>query len=219
MSENENQLNQQELYEVLEKLISPQPNQREEALDQLYTKGLFTVSPLAAYLLATRVVDNDIEVRYHAIRYLGSLLDYERPGNAVFNEQTLKYVHNFFLEVDETEVKKILEIADIYLAAENFIKNILKICSCAGQILGGIVNDRKNPPNLRRQAVFFSGEIGFVEMVPILENLIQRTEKSRKRSNRTLSSEQLHEEEELLIKAIVALDKMKSGPVEKKLEI
>lgn len=215
MGENEKRLNNQGLWDAAEKLISPRSNLREEALDQLYSTGTFAYSPLAAYLLATRVADNDIEVRFHAIQYLGSLLEYDRPENRVFDDRALKYVHRFFVEIEKSQAEKILEVAEIYLAAESSIINIFKICSCAGPVLSGIVNDRKCAPYLRQQAVFFSGEIGLVEMVPVLENLIQRMEKSRRKPDRTLSYEQLQEEEELYIKAVVALDKMKSSPVEK----
>jgi hypothetical protein len=76
------------------------------------------------------------------------------------------------------------------------------------------VNDRKKAPYLRQQAIFFSGEIGLVEMVPVLENLIQRIGKSRNKPDRTISSERLHEEELLFTNAVIALEKLKSGPVE-----
>jgi hypothetical protein len=214
MSKNADHLTEEDLFQAAERLISPRPRLRDNALDQLYSNGVFSASPLAAFLLATRVADKDIEVRFHAIQYLGKLLDYERAGNQVFNDQTLEIVHGFFLEIGVDQIEKILEIAELYLSAESSILNIFKICSCAGRLLSGIVNDRKKAPYLRQQAIFFSGELGLVEMVPVLENLILRIDKSRKKSDRTISSERLSEEEILYTKAVVALEKLKSGPVE-----
>ena len=210
MSDSEDQINYQVLWRAAEKLVSPQPVLRDEGLDYLFNEGVFSNSPLAAFLLATRITDDDLEVRFHAIQYLGSLLDFEGSKNGVFTDQPLKYVHSYLLGFGENQIAQMLEVAEAYFSAENAIVNILKICSYAGILLSGIVNDRKKPPYLRRKAVYFSGEIGLVEMVPVLENLILRIEKNRTRPDRALSSSLKKEEEELYTEAVVALDKMKS---------
>jgi len=211
MTEKLRQIKNLEIWIAAEKLISLQPGQREEGLDYLFAENVFCESPLAAYLLATRITDDDLEVRFHSIQYLGILLDYEGSENPGFNDQALKYVHNYLIHLGEREIRQILEVAEAYLSAEEAITNILKMNSYAGSLLSGIVNDRKNSSYLRQQAVYFGGEVGLVEMVPILENLILRIEKRRKKLGRALSAEQIQEEEELYATAVTALEKMKSS--------
>ncbi|MCK5795212.1 MAG: hypothetical protein KAH12_10930, partial [Anaerolineales bacterium] len=70
----------QRLWETAEGLISPDPYLRESALDQFKEiDGLYR-SPLIAYLLVSRISEPDLEIRFHLIKLLGSLMDYDSPG-------------------------------------------------------------------------------------------------------------------------------------------
>jgi len=200
-----------EIWIAAENLVSAMPLEREQALDFLRDKGIFKSSPLAAYLLATRTIDEDLEVRYHSIQILGELLDFEDSSGMGLTDLALKHVHGFFAQIGKDQMIRLLEVRESYLAAENALLNIFKIFSYAGDILSGIVNDRKIPASIRQVAIFLGGEAGFLELVPVFQNLIQRIEKSRERVGRDLAEKLLKEEDVIYSSAVVALGKLISG--------
>jgi hypothetical protein len=200
-----------EIWIAAENLVSAMPLEREQALDFLRDKGIFISSPLAAYLLATRTIDEDLEVRYHSIQILGELLDFEDSSGMGLTDLALKHVHGFFAQIGKDQMIRLLEVRESYLAAENALLNIFKIFSYAGDILSGIVNDRKIPASIRQVAIFLGGEAGFLELVPVFQNLIQRIEKSRERVGRDLAEKLLKEEDVIYSSAVVALGKLISG--------
>ena len=200
-----------EIWIAAENLVSAMPLEREQALDFLRDKGIFRSSPLAAYLLATRTIDEDLEVRYHSIQVLGELLDFEDSSGMGLTDLALKHVHGFFAQIGKDQMIRLLEVRESYLAAENALLNIFKISSYAGDILSGIVNDRKIPTSIRQVAIFLGGEAGFLELVPVFQNLILRIEKSRERAGRDLAEKLLIEEDVIYSSAVVALGKLISG--------
>jgi len=200
-----------EIWIAAENLVSANPLEREQALEFLKEEGIFKISPLAAYLLATRTTDEDLEVRYHSIQVLGELLDFEDSRGIGLTDLALKHVHGYFAQIGKDQMIRLLEAGESYLAAENALLNIFKISSYAGDILSVIVNDRKIPNSIRLQAIFFGGEAGFLELVPVFRNLVQRIEKSRERARRKLAEKLLKEEDVIYSSAIVALGKLISG--------
>ncbi len=200
-----------EIWIAAENLVSAMPLKREQALDFLRDKGIFRSSPLAAYLLATRTIDEDLEVRYHSIQALGELLDFEESSGLGLTDMALMHVHGFFAQIGKDQMIRLLEVRESYLAAENALLNIFKISSYAGDILSGIVNDRKIPASIRQAAIFFGGEAGFLELVPVFQNMVQKIEKSRVRAGRNLAGKLLKEEDIIYSSAVVALGKLISG--------
>ncbi len=200
-----------EIWIAAENLVSIEPLKRDQALDFLKEEGIFNSSPLAAYLLATRTTDEDLEVRYHSVQILGELLDIEDSPGMCLTDSALKHVHGFFAQIGKDQMIRLLEVGEVYLAAENALLNIFKISSCAGNILSGIVNDRKIPASIRQQAIFFGGRAGFLELILVFQNLIQRIEKSREKVGRNLSEKLLKEEGAIYSSAVVALGNLISG--------
>jgi hypothetical protein len=126
-------------------------------------------------------------------------------------DSALKHVHGFFVQIGKDQMIRLLEVGEVYLAAENALLNIFKISSYAGNILSGIVNDRKIPASIRQQAIFLGGRAGFLELIPVFQNLIQRIEKSREKVGRNLSEKLLKEEGAIYSSAVVALGNLISG--------
>ncbi len=199
---------QEEYWEALEKLVSANSLDRDSALDYLHENGLIWSSPLAAYLLATRTTDEDLEVRFHAIRIMGALLDFENSQGRALEGVALENVHSFFKQCGKDQILRLLEVGERYLAAENALLNIFKISSYAGDLLGGIVNDRKLPASIRQQAIYFGGEAGFLELVQVFQNLIFRIDKNRERMGRNLTDKLIKEEDLIYSSANVALGKL-----------
>ena len=197
----------QRLWETAEGLISPDPYLRESALDQLKEIDGFYRSPLIAYLLVSRISDPELEIRFHLIQLLGSLVDYDAPGQHL-TDQALSIAKDALDQMNKFHLIMLLEVSDSYLVAESAIKSILKLSSYAGDILSGIVNDWKLPISIRQQAVFFCGESGYISSRPTLQNLIQRVEKTRKRPGGGSERKKNLEDEFLYPYVVSALEKL-----------
>jgi hypothetical protein len=197
------------LWDAAEGLISPDPNIRDSSLDQLKEIDGIHRSPLVAYLLVSRISEPDLEIRFHLIRLLGSLMDFESSGKS-FSDQALDFAKDALDQMEKSQLIKILEVAESYLTAERAISNILKLSSYAGVGLSGIVNDRKLPVSVRQQAVFYCGEIGYLSSKPTLQNLVQRVDKARTRPGNGNERKKSRDEEFLYPFVISALEKLNS---------
>ena len=210
-NKNSNNLFQDpETWAVLEALIDPDPGKREKALADLAGIEGFQDQTLPLYLLTTRILDPDLEIRYHAIRILGDVLGRDIPGGDL-SESSLRILTDFTTQLDKSQLVKMLEVAARYLAAEDAIVNILKLCSYAGNALDGIVNDRKLPVEIRQQAINFCGEVGFLSTTTAIRNLIRRIEKDRERTGQVLRRKKHLDEEKLFPYAVTALAKLESS--------
>ena len=197
----------QRLWETAENLISPDPYLRENALDQLKEIDGLDRSPLIAYLLISRISEPELEIRFHLIQLLGSLVDYDSPGQHL-SDQSLGIAKDALDQINKFQLIRLLEVSDSYLAGENAIKSILKLSSYAGGVLSGIVNDWKLPISIRQQAVFYCGECGYLSSKPTLQNLIQRVEKTRNRPGGGSERKKNREDEFLYPYAVSALGKL-----------
>ncbi len=197
------------LWDAAEDLISPDPNLRDSSLDQLKEIDGIHRSPLIAYLLVSRISEPDLEIRFHLIRLLGSLMDFESSGKS-FSDQALNFAKDALDQMEKSELIKILEVAESYLTAEKAISNILKLSSYAGVGLNGIVNDRKLPISVRQQAVYYCGKVGYLSSIPTLQNLVQRVDKARTRPGNGNERQKSRDEEFLYPFVISALEKLNS---------
>lgn len=197
---------------ILEKMISPDPYLREKGLEELNSLHDFQDHPLIVYVLATRILDPDLEIRLHAVQMLGKMLGSNSPGEGI-PENSFRTLTEFTSQMDKGGLIKLLEIAVAYIAAEEAITAILKLCSFAGKDLGGIVNDRRLPVEIRQQAIRFSGEVGFLNTVTAIRNLVQRIDKYRAKSGLLKARKKYLDEETLYPFAVVALAKL-DGSIE-----
>jgi len=197
----------QHLWQTAERLVSTDPNLRESALNQLKGIDGFYRSPLVAYLLVSRISEPEIEIRFHFIQLLGSLVDYDAPGQHL-SDKALGIAKGALDQMDKFQLTRLLEVSDSYLAAESAVKSILKLSSYAGSVLSGIVNDWKLPVSIRQQAVFYCGEGGYLNSKPTLQNLIRRVEKTRNGSGGRSERKKSREDEFLYPFVISALEKL-----------
>ncbi len=199
-----------QVWEILERLIAPDPALREIALEEIGGLDGFQEQPLLIYLLATRLLDPNLEIRFHAVQTLGPLVDFEPPGEGL-PERSLQVLTGFTTQMDKDQLVKLLEVSVAYLAAEEAIINLLKLCSFAGKALGGIVNDRKLPVEIRQQAIFYCGEVGFLSTSRVIKNLIQRIQKDNAKPGLIRTRRKHHNEEQLLPYAVAALGKLEGS--------
>jgi hypothetical protein len=195
-----------ELWQQMEALFAPDPVLRDQALDDLSRSGIFKHTALGFYLLATRISDPDLEVRFHVIQELGRLLD-PGSGEQRADTQALTHVQDYFSRIQTGQLVDLLETADRYLSAEDAVTHILRLCSFAGTGLSAIINDRKLPFPIRRQAIYFSGQAGFLETEPTIRNLVERMDRGRSRK-KPGTHDSAREEEMLYNFAVSALERL-----------
>ena len=210
MNSNENNsvlLMDQRIWKAVEDLTAPDPDIRDQALEALINIEGYNKSPLVAYLLATRISDPELEVRFHIIQHLGKLLDFD-GDDLKFSDQALTHFQEFITHLNKNQLVHLLEVSNQYLSAEKALVNILKLSSYAGTGLSGIVNDRKLPLSIRQQAVYYCGEMGYLETKIMLQNLIDRAEKNRTKAGRKVSRRKKRDEDSFYYYAVSALEKL-----------
>lgn len=199
-----------QIWVLLEGLIDPDPYRRGTALEELGSLESIEDQPLILYLLATRLEDPDLEIRFHAVKILGSLVESD-PGAQGLPEKSFRTITSYTTQMDKSQLIKLLEVSVAYLAAEESIVNILRLCSYAGKALSGIVNDRRLPVEIRKQALYYCGEVGFLNSARPINNLIQRIKKNSAGPGLNSRRKKHLDEEELLPFAVAALGKLEGS--------
>jgi len=137
-----------------EDLTSPDDQIRENGLSALIEMGAHRHSPLVAYLLATRITDPHLQLRFHIVQALGNILrvrDEDDPTPA----QVRYHLQGLLSQMRKRQIFSLLQVAEQYSAAEENVAAILNLCSYAGDVLGQIIGDRNMPISIRQQAIFF----------------------------------------------------------------
>ena len=201
----------EEVWLAAERLVSPRVIEREEALDYLVEQGSFAKSPLIAYLLATRLSDPDLEVRCHMVKALGDVLAGGEKGEQL-PDPVLRQLQGFLAYLNKEQILDLLEVSEQYLSAEESLIEIFKLCSYAGNVVSGIVNDRKIPLGIRQKAIYFCGEAGFLETTSILQVLVMRIEKRNQVLRKFPLRKNTRDENQLYPYAVAALEKLGQGP-------
>ncbi len=160
------------VWQALEGVVSPEVNIRHESLDQLNALNAPQISPLVAYVLATRLIDPDLRFRQRVIETLGEVLTPEEGEQPLKNVRQQLKAH--CVVMGRGTILATLEVADMEPSVESHVAAIFRLCSHAGTILTELAADRRVAVPLRKQAIHFLGRVGFVEAVPHLERLVER---------------------------------------------
>jgi hypothetical protein len=174
-----------EVWSATEKLTSPELLVRRDALDRLIVLDAARLSPMVAYMIATRIFDPDLDLRYKVIDLLGNILSPRETGKLTPPEVRL-HLKEYCLLMGRRGFLHVLEVAEAHPEAESKIAALLNLCSQSGDELTKILSDRRVSLSLRRQAINFIGRVGFIDAIPNLEKLEHRLE-SRMNGQRTMS--------------------------------
>jgi HEAT repeat protein len=163
------------VWTAAESLTSPDVDQRHVALSQLQEMGAPRLSPLIAYLIATRLMDPDITFRTRVVYVLGDMLapDPNGPNIPDLIHLTLK---SYLNQMRTRPVYALLEVAEYDEDSHARLARLLNTCPFAGRHLVDILSDRQTPHRLRLHAANFIGVVGFLEAIPALERLVTRLE-------------------------------------------
>jgi hypothetical protein len=190
-----------------EAIVDANVNNRRSGLETLAKMRAVQLSPLVAYLVCTRLTEPDLELRMLIVDMIGKALLQDEYG-----EQTLDEVRRALLfhlgHIDLNHIMAIVETATHNPILDASIAAILKSCLKSGDYLIDIALDRKNGVNLRKQAIYFLGRVGYVDSTPSLERLILRLE-SRVNGQQSLPFTQVETTDEVellpILKSVYAI--------------
>jgi len=163
------------VWSATEAMASPDPIIRHRGIDALLELGVQRVSPLVAFMIATCLYDPDIYIRRRVAYILADLIINE-PAVSQTPENVRKTVTNYLHNMREETIYGLLEVAAIDPLIEKSIYHLLNACPFAGKYLGDILTQWKNPLPIRQKAVYFVGLVGYLEVLPVLERVMNRLE-------------------------------------------
>jgi len=170
---------------AMERLTKSNLEERITGFHQLMELDVHRVSPLVAYVLATRLEDPDIDLRAKVVGALGGLLYQGGDSNPLTPPEVKQSIRSYLSLMRRRKVFALLQVAEHHPQTQSDVAALLRGCSHAGKVLVHIFSDRKLPVEIRRQAIQYAGMVGFLEAVPRLERLAERLE-SRKSGQRSI---------------------------------
>ena len=196
------------VWNATECLASADAITRQHGIDAILELGAQKVSPLVAFMIATRLGDQDIYIRRRVIYILADLISWE-PGDNQVADDIRKSVTNYLRDIGEETVYGILEVAVMDQQAEKPIYGLLNACPIAGRLLVNVLTEWKNPLAIRQKAIHFVGLVGYMEVLPVLERLLDRLE-ARQNGQYTMAfaSASSRSDEDIMPYLRIAINKM-----------
>ena len=167
---------QTELWEGLIAFTSPDLNTRRAGLEMLVSLDVAHRSPLAAYILATRLDEPDLALRTRIVQVLGAVL-----GNSTDRRTTVTQVRlhlgSYLSQIRTRRIFALLQVAVSDPSTHEAVSCLLNLCPHGGTQLGNILSDRGNSLSVRKHAAEFISCVGYLDALPVLERQSARLEK------------------------------------------
>lgn len=161
------------IWQVAEKISAPDVEARRKALKELKQTQAARVSPLIAYLLATRILDPDIEFRAQVVDYVASIMDTDSEGRHAEGEVRSQ----IFSTLSSLEFSGLMALVEAAVWDEKLVPNVSTLVNyvpSAGEMLREFVADRTLPIPIRSMAILLIGQVGYVEAMSELERIQNR---------------------------------------------
>lgn len=198
---------QEAVWSALEALTAPELEIREQGFDKLVELDAVRRSPLAVYVLATRLLEPDLALRRAVVHCLAELISPARQSPPVAGV-VLTYLHSYLSQMRKRPIFALLQVAEFDPESSPQVGALLKACSFAGTQLAQILSDHSTPVPIRRQAVTFTSQFGFLVAVPALERMVRRLESRPAEETFKLASSEQEDEASLLPYMKEALEKL-----------
>ncbi|RPI83081.1 MAG: hypothetical protein EHM41_16785 [Chloroflexi bacterium] len=161
------------VWSAAENLASPDKNLRMVALDQLIELKAPILSPLVAYIIATRLTDPDLTIRKKVVKVLGEVLSRDKDGKPA-PDAVYSHLTGYLSQMRFRPIYSILEVAASDIRLEKYAARLLNACPYGGGHLAVILADRKIPFDMRKEAVRLIGLVGYLDAFSVLEKLESR---------------------------------------------
>ena len=163
------------VWSAAEALASPELTTRKAGMAQLCELGAARFSPLLAYLIATRLIEPDIELRLMIIQELVKVFQPDSDG-LLAPEKVRSTLEGYMCQMRTRQVFALLEVVERDPEIAVSVVRLFNECAYAGNHLIEIVLNRNIPVKYRRLGIYFLGVIGYVTALPALERLAGRLE-------------------------------------------
>ncbi len=161
------------VWSAAEELTSPDLGSRQAALERLAALNAIRLSPLIAYLTATRILEPDLPLRKRVIQLLGDVLAPDEGGRPA-PDIVIRHLSTYLSQMRTRPIIALLQVAELDPGLEAGVARLFNACPNGGSHLVDIVSDRKAPVALRRQAVSMIGLVGYLDTLSTLERLEAR---------------------------------------------
>lgn len=189
------------VWSAAEDLVSPDLNTRMAGLEMLLKLNAPRLSALVTYLLITRISDPDIALRARIVNALGELLLADDEGH-VTPEPVRRCLFKYLNQMRTRPIFSLLEVGKKFPHEKTNIARILNVCSNAGRHLSDILSDRRAPLEIREQAAYFIGLVGYLDAIPTLERLSSKLE-SKLNGQQAMSFAPLSATEEIKLLPVI----------------
>ena len=163
------------LWQLSEALISPELTVRRAAIEQIMELDTARLLPLVAYLVATRIIETDLEVRVEVISTLGNVLLPDKEGHPA--PESVRYcLTNYLAEMRTRQIYAMLQVLPDNPDLEPSVARLLNACPYAGNQLADILASRRVSLEIRRYAARLIGLVGYLEAIPAMERQLVRLE-------------------------------------------
>ena len=166
---------QEAVWSALEALTAHELEIRQQGFDSLLEKDVVRKSPLVVYVLATRLLEPEIQLRRRIVGCLAELIS-PAPGDPPPAGAALTYLNGYLSQMRKRPIFALLQVAGFDPESSKQVGTLLKACSFAGNQLSQILVDHTAPIPIRRQAITFTSQIGFLVAIPALERMVRRIE-------------------------------------------
>jgi hypothetical protein len=198
------------IYEAAEAMIASEQAVRRSGLERLIELQVGRVSPLVGYLLATRLMEPDLELRVQIVKALAGILEVDDQGQLPATAVYTSVVH-YLAGMRTRTIFALLQAAAFDSSIEPMVAKLLSHCSFAGTHLAEIITDRNAPLEIRKESVHFIGRIGYLDALPTLERQASRLESRRNGKNGFKGENQDGDNEATLLASIKeALETLRS---------
>jgi hypothetical protein len=158
-----------------EAIISPDRQIRRHGLDQIAQSQAARFSPMIAYLLVTRLMEPEMDLRSSVVNILADALRLDSQGRLAPEPVRMQLI-NDLARMRTRQIYALLQVADFDPQANDSVAVLINACSFAGNHLADILMDRKISISIRMRAVELIGKVGYLDAVPVLERIRTRLE-------------------------------------------
>lgn len=158
-----------------EELIVPDVAIRRKGLVRLLDLNAPRLSPLVTYLIATRLTEPDLGLRSQVVSALADLLVIGQDGLAA-PVNVRRVLTTTLSNMSPITIMALLEVGVPEASMENSLAILFNACPEAGVTLAEILSDRKNPLEIRFQAIRLIHLVGYLDTLSDLERLEARLE-------------------------------------------
>lgn len=138
------------VWKATEALTSPDAPTRLNGIDALAEVGAQRVSPLVAYMLATCLFDEEINIRKKVLQLIADLVVKDASGHQTPGE-VMRVVTHYLHNMHDEMIYALLEISVSDTSADPYIYHLLNACPYGGKFLGDILIQWKNPLPIRHR--------------------------------------------------------------------